>query len=749
LSMQRIRLRMSKKQAEGVTLRVARAHHQSEVGLGRARIDSQTRKRLDVEVGEIIEIVGKKKTAAKVFRASNEDEGLGVIRIDGMIRGNAGVSIGEKVVVDKVSAQPASKVVVAPKIPHGKRVRFGQGVEGLFKKGLLNRALVKGDEIIIPNIALMGGFLPFVVVSTTPNGIVQVNEPTELSVKTEPVEVTQIERPSVTYEDIGGLEEELQRIREMIELPLKHPEVFSRLGIDPPKGVLLFGPPGTGKTLIARAVANEAGANFYAIQGPEIMSKYYGQSEERLREVFAESEKNSPSVIFIDELDSIAPRRDEVQGEVERRVVAQLLTLMDGLTARGNVIVIAATNREDAIDPALRRPGRFDREIEIGVPTVASRQEIMQIHTRGMPLDETVRMDHIANITHGFVGADLASLAREAAMKCLRRHLPEIDLGKPIPTDILEKMRVTANDFADALREIEPSAMREVFVEIPKATWDDVGGLDEIKRELHEAVEMPLEDPSSFVRMGIRPPKGVLLFGAPGTGKTLIARALATECKANFISIKGPEIMSKWVGESEKAVRMIFKKAKQVSPSIVFLDEIDAIAPKRGGHYDSGVTERIVNQLLTSMDGLEDMENVFVIAATNRPDIVDPALLRPGRFDKLVLMPLPDEDTRLKILQVHAKDMPLEKVDLAALAKMLEGYVGADIENLCREAGLAALRKDKAAKKVTMEHFEEALAAVKPSTTPDTAKQYENIFRQMKTAISKKTEEDLGLGYYR
>lgn len=740
---------MSKKQAEGVTLRVARAHHQSEVGLGRARIDSQTRKRLDVEVGEIIEIVGKKKTAAKVFRASNEDEGLGVIRIDGMIRGNAGVSIGEKVVVDKVSAQPASKVVVAPKIPHGKRVRFGQGVEGLFKKGLLNRALVKGDEIIIPNIALMGGFLPFVVVSTTPNGIVQVNEPTELSVKTEPVEVTQIERPSVTYEDIGGLEEELQRIREMIELPLKHPEVFSRLGIDPPKGVLLFGPPGTGKTLIARAVANEAGANFYAIQGPEIMSKYYGQSEERLREVFAESEKNSPSVIFIDELDSIAPRRDEVQGEVERRVVAQLLTLMDGLTARGNVIVIAATNREDAIDPALRRPGRFDREIEIGVPTVASRQEIMQIHTRGMPLDETVRMDHIANITHGFVGADLASLAREAAMKCLRRHLPEIDLGKPIPTDILEKMRVTANDFADALREIEPSAMREVFVEIPKATWDDVGGLDEIKRELHEAVEMPLEDPGSFVRMGIQPPKGVLLFGAPGTGKTLIARALATECKANFISIKGPEIMSKWVGESEKAVRMIFKKAKQVSPSIVFLDEIDAIAPKRGGHYDSGVTERIVNQLLTSMDGLEDMENVFVIAATNRPDIVDPALLRPGRFDKLVLMPLPDEDTRLKILQVHAKDMPLEKVDLAALAKMLEGYVGADIENLCREAGLAALRKDKAAKKVTMEHFEEALAAVKPSTTPDTAKQYENIFRQMKTAISKKTEEDLGLGYYR
>jgi len=749
LSMQGIKLRMSKKQAEGVTLRVARAHHQSEVGLGRARIDSQTRKKLDVDVGEIIEIVGKKRTAAKVFRAANEDEGLGIIRIDGMIRGNAAVSIGEKVVVNKVSTQAAAKVIVAPKIPHGKRVKFGQGVEGLFKKGLLNRALVKGDEIIIPNIALMGGFLPFVVVSTTPSGIVQVGEATELSVKTEPVEVTQLERPSVTYEDIGGLEEELQRIREMIELPLKHPEVFSRLGIDPPKGVLLFGPPGTGKTLIARAVANEAGANFYAIQGPEIMSKYYGQSEERLREVFAESEKNSPSVIFIDEIDSIAPRRDEVQGEVERRVVAQLLTLMDGLTARGNVIVIAATNREDAIDPALRRPGRFDREIEIGVPTVTGRQEIMQIHTRGMPLDETVMMEHMANITHGFVGADLASLAREAAMKSLRRYLPEIDLGKPIPAEILEKMKVTGQDFADALKEIEPSAMREVFVEIPKATWGDVGGLDEVKRELYEAVEMPLEDPGSFVRMGIRPPKGVLLFGAPGTGKTLIARALATECKANFISIKGPEIMSKWVGESEKAVRMIFKKAKQVSPSIVFLDEVDAIAPKRGGHHDSGVTERIVNQLLTSMDGLEDMENVFVMAATNRPDIVDPALLRPGRFDKLVLIPIPDEATRLKILQVHAKNMPLEKVDLPALAKVLEGYVGADMENLCREAGLAALRKNRTATKVTMEHFEAALAVVKPSTTPDTAKYYENMFRQMKTAISKKTEEDLGLGYYR
>ena len=732
-----------------MSLRVARAHHQSEVGLGRARIDSVTRRDLGVDVGGIIEIVGKKKTAAKIFRAAHEDEGLGIIRIDGMIRGNAGVSIGEKVIVKKADAQIGQKIVVAPKIPQGKRVRFGQGVEGLFKKGLLNRALVKGDEIVIPNIALMSGFLPFVVVSTTPTGIVQVTEATELSVKTEPVEVTQLERPSVTYEDIGGLEEELQRIREMIELPLKHPEVFSRLGIDPPKGVLLYGPPGTGKTLIARAVANEAGANFYSIQGPEIMSKFYGQSEERLREIFTEAEKNAPSVIFIDELDSIAPKRDEVHGEVERRIVAQLLTLMDGLTTRGYVIVIAATNRDEAIDPALRRPGRFDREIEIGVPTVPGRQEILQIHTRGMPLEEGVKLEHIAKITHGFVGADLASLAREAAMKSLRRYLPEIDLEKPIPTEVLEKMKVTPGDFTEALKEIEPSAMREVFVEVPRVSWDDVAGLDEVKKELHEAIEMPLEEPESFTRMGISPPRGVLLFGAPGTGKTLIARAIANESKANFISIKGPEIMSKWVGESEKAVRMIFKKAKQVSPSIVFLDEIDSIAPRRGGSYDSGATERVVNQLLTSMDGLEDMENVFVIAATNRPDMVDPALLRPGRFDKLMLIPVPDEKARLKILQVHTKNMPLHNVDLPALSMKLDGYVGADIENLCREAALCALRKSKTASKVTQEHFDEALAQIKPSTDSETIRFYETLFRQMKTAISKKTKDDLTLGYYR
>jgi len=470
--------------ADSVVLKVESAQHQSEVGLGRARIDTQTRKELNVDMGDFIEIVGKRKTAAKVFRASNEDEGRGVISIDGMIRSNAGVSIGEKVTVVKADTQPAAKVVVAPKIPPGKRVRFGPGVEELFKKGLTNRPLVKGDAMIIPNIALMGGFLPFIVISTQPGGVVVVGGHTELVVKTEPMDAAEVTSTAVTYDDVGGLEDELKRVREIIELPLKHPELFDRLGIDAPKGVLLYGPPGTGKTLIAKAVASESGANFYSIQGPEIMSKYYGQSEEKLREKFEEAEKTAPSIVFIDEIDSIAPKREEVSGETERRVVAQMLTLMDGLGGRGQVIVIGATNREDAIDPALRRPGRFDREIEIGVPTLKGRKEIMQIHTRGMPLAEDVDLDMLAGVTHGYVGADLASLAREAAMKCLRRHVPEFDLDKPVPPAVLERMRVTQDDFRDALREVEPSAMREVAVEIPNVSWSDVGGLEETKRLL-------------------------------------------------------------------------------------------------------------------------------------------------------------------------------------------------------------------------------------------------------------------------
>ncbi|MCU0861302.1 MAG: CDC48 family AAA ATPase, partial [Methanomassiliicoccales archaeon] len=574
---------------------------------------------------------------------------------------------------------------------------------------------------------LMGNFIPFVVVQTAPTGVVLVGDHTELTVKTEVMEQKASVAPSVTYDDVGGLEEELQRVREMIELPLKHPELFDRLGIDPPKGVLLYGPPGTGKTLIAKAVANEAGAAFFSIQGPEIISKYYGQSEEKLREKFEEAEKNAPSIIFVDELDSIAPRREDVHGEVERRVVAQLLTLMDGLGGRGQVIVIGATNREDAIDPALRRPGRFDREIEIGVPTRDGRKEILEIHTRGMPLGEDVTLDHLASVTHGYVGADLMALAREAAMKCLSRFVPELELGKPIPVEMLERIKVTQGDFDDALKELEPSAMREVLVEVPKVTWDDVGGLEDVKRQLREVIEMPLENPAAFKRMGIRPAKGVLLYGPPGTGKTLLAKAVANESKANFISIKGPEIMSKWVGESEKAVRQAFKKAKQVAPSVLFLDEIDSIAPRRGSASDTNVTERVVNQLLTSMDGMETLEKVTVIAATNRPDIIDPALLRPGRFDRMVLIPVPDGKSRLAILSVHTKGMPIRNVDLEALSDRIEGFVGADIENLCREAAMVALREQKDAEIVEMRHFEAALKTVRPSVDKDIMKQYESI----------------------
>jgi len=740
---------------EKVVLKVAEAP-QSDVGLGRARVDTKTRMALGLDVGEIVEIIGKKSTSAKIFRVMQEDEGKGIIRIDGLVRRNVGCSIGDRVEAKKAEVLTAERVTIAPIISEGHRISFGQGIENFAKRGLLKRPLMKGDVVIVPGIALMGGALPFMVVKTTPKGVVQINDETIIEMKEEPVREGEVLTPAVTYEDIGGLKEELLKVREMIELPLKHAELFERLGINPPKGVLLYGPPGTGKTLIAKAVANEAGANFYSIQGPEIMSKYYGQSEERLREKFDEAQKNAPSVLFIDELDSIAPRREEVTGEVERRVVAQLLTLMDGLSDRGQVIVIAATNREEAIDPALRRGGRFDREIEIGVPDRIGRKEILQIHSRGMPIegneeDRENLLTELANVTHGFVGADMAALAREAAMRTLRRYLPEIDLDKPIPSEILEKMRVTPGDFKEALKEVEPSAMREVLVEIPHTTWDDVGGLEDLKAKLKEAVEMPLKDPESFKRMGITPPRGILLYGAPGTGKTLIAKAVATESESNFISIKGPEVMSKWVGESEKAVRMIFKKARQVAPCIVFLDEIDAIAHRRGGgEGDSGVTERVVNQLLTSMDGLESREGVLVIAATNRPDMVDPALLRAGRFDKLILVPVPDERTRLEILKVHTKSMPLDgDVSISELAKEIEGYTGADIEGLCREAALSALRENRKAKKVSMKHFEEAKKSVHPSMDEETARVYERMGQEMEKGISKKEREEISMGYYR
>ncbi|HDO19624.1 MAG TPA: AAA family ATPase [Thermoplasmatales archaeon] len=730
-----------------VYLKVAEAFQQ-DVGYGRARLDTQTRIELDLAIGDIVEIEGGKVTAATVWRAHPSDEGKNIIRIDNLTRKNAKVSIGDSVKVRKAVVKDAVEVTLAPLISEGQQIQFGPGIEGLVRKGLLKRPIVKGDTVIVPGIALFGSALPFGIINTSPKGIVMITEETRLIVKEEAPSLRELEAPKVSYEDIGGLHEELRKVREMIELPLKHPELFDRLGIDPPKGVLLYGPPGTGKTLIARAVANESGASFYTINGPEIMSKFYGQSEENLRKVFEEAEKNAPSIIFIDEIDAIAPKRSEVHGEVERRVVSQLLTLLDGLKGRGKVIVIAATNLPDAIDPALRRPGRFDREIRIGVPDRNGRKEILQIHTRGMPKGEDVDLDYLADITHGFVGADLAALAREAAMNGLRRYLPEIDLEKPIPTHVLEKMVVTMDDFKKALQGIEPSAIREFFVEVPKVTWNDIGGLDEIKQNLIEAVEWPLTKPEVFKRMGIRPPRGILLYGPPGTGKTLLAKAVANESNANFLSIKGPEILSKWVGESEKAIRELFKRAKQVAPTVVFLDEIDAIAPRRGTYSGSHVTESIVNQLLTSIDGLESMEGVIIIGATNRPDIIDPGLIRPGRFDRLLLVPAPDKAARLEILKIHTRGMPLAKdVSLEELAERTDGYSGADIEALCREAAMNALRENEDAKEVKLKHFEEAFKVVRGTLTKEVIDYYKRIEEELGKKIAKKDKRELEIQY--
>ncbi|MCG2825400.1 MAG: CDC48 family AAA ATPase [Thermoplasmatales archaeon] len=729
-----------------VILKVAEAFPQ-DVGHGRARMDRFSRNKIGVSTGDIISISGKKETVAIVWRAMPEDEGKNLVRIAGLVRGNANVSLGDRVIIKKADVKPAEKLIMAPVISEYQKIQFGHGIENVVKKGMLGRPATKGDSVIIPGIALFGNSLPFRVANTVPKGIVQVTDETDVVVKEEPVKEAEI-ISKVTYEDIGGLKNELQKVREMIELPLKHPEMFDRLGIEPPKGVLLHGPPGTGKTLIAKAVANESGASFHSILGPEIVSKFYGQSEENLRKTFEEAQKTAPSIVFIDEIDSIAPKREEVSGEVERRIVAQLLTLMDGLKGRGKVIVIAATNRPDAVESALRRPGRFDREIVIGVPDRNGRKEILQVHTRSMPLSKDFNIDYLADVTHGFVGADLAALAREAAMKTLRRYLPDIDLEKPIPADVLEKMEVTMDDFKNALKGIEPSALREVFIETPNVKWDDVGGLENTKQKLKEVVEWPLKNAEAFKRMGIKPPKGILLFGAPGTGKTLLAKAVATESEANFISVKGPELISKWVGESEKALREIFKKAKQASPSIVFLDELDAIAPMRGyGAGESRVAERMVNQLLTSMDGMEALENVVVIGATNRPDILDRALLRAGRFDRLILIPVPDKEARLKILNVHTKSMPLKDVSLEELSEKTDGYVGADIESLCREAALISLRENMNAKTVTKKHFEEAIKSVTPSVTDETVKYYERIAKELAGGIIKRKKEDMGIGY--
>jgi transitional endoplasmic reticulum ATPase len=693
---------------------------QHEAGRGRVRIDEDAMEALGISAGDVVEIEGKRKTVAVAWPGYAEDKGKGVIRMDGWTRKNAGVSIGDKVKVRRAEVKPATFVRLAPV---SMTLAVDENFIAYVKKRLLDRPIIEGDVIQIP---VLGQVIHFTVTNIKPKGVVVVTDKTQLKILERPVDTGKI--PRVTYDDIGDLEEAKQKIREMVELPLRHPELFKRLGIDPPKGILLYGPPGTGKTLLAKAVANETDAYFIAINGPEIMSKFYGESEQRLREIFEEAKEHAPAIIFIDEIDAIAPKREEVTGEVEKRVVAQLLALMDGLEARGDVIVIGATNRPNAVDPALRRPGRFDREIEIGIPDKRGRLEILKVHTRSMPLAKDVDLEKLAEITHGYVGADIAALCREAAMKALRRVLPKIDLEREeIPVEVLETIEVTMEDFMNAYREITPSALREIEVEVPTVRWTDIGGLEEVKQQLREAVEWPLKYPDSFRRLGIDPPKGILLYGPPGTGKTLLAKAVATESEANFVSIKGPEVFSKWVGESERAVRELFRKARQVAPSIIFIDEIDALAPMRGlVSTDSGVTERVVSQLLTEIDGLERLEGVVVIAATNRPDIIDPALLRPGRFDRLIYVPPPEEKARLEILKVHTRNMPLaEDVDLLEIAKKTEGYTGADIEVLVREAGLLALRENINIDKVYARHFEEALKKVKPSLTQDIIKFYE------------------------
>jgi transitional endoplasmic reticulum ATPase len=708
-------------------LRVGDAR-QRDVGRGIARIDQKTMQKLGLSAGDVIEIAGKRTTSAIAWPAYSEDQDRDIIRIDGFTRKNAGVAINEYVLVRPGKVKDSQSIVLAPV---DMRLNVDEDFTGFVKNRLMDRTFVEGDTTLV---MMLGHAIPFTVTKTRPHGIVRIVPQTALQILSEPVPEAK-GLPRTTYEDIGGLHEEIQRIREMVELPLRHPEIFQRLGIEPPKGVLLHGPPGCGKTLLARAVANESEANFFSINGPEIMSKFYGESEARLREIFQQAQQNAPSIIFIDELDAIAPKREEVTGEVERRVVAQLLALMDGLSGRGNVIVIGATNRPSALDPALRRPGRFDREVEIGVPDKHGRYEILQIHTRGMPLAQDVDLKKLSEMTHGYTGADLASLARETAMKALRRYLPEINLEEErIPPSVLEKMEVRMEDFVNAYREITPTAMREVYIEIPSIHWNEIGGLEQAKQELREAVEWPIKSPEMFKRLGIRPPKGILLIGPPGCGKTLLARAVATESEANFISIKGPEVFSKWVGESEKAIREVFRKARMAAPAVIFFDEFDSLVPRRGmGFGDSGVSERVISQLLTELDGVITLEDVVIIAATNKPDIVDPAVLRPGRFDRLIYVPEPDEKARLEIFKLYTKEMPITKdVDLAELSKTTKNYSGADIEAVCREAAMFALRLDVKSKEVTLPDFQKALEKVNPSILPEMETWYKSFMRQVR-----------------
>ncbi|MFC4552161.1 MULTISPECIES: CDC48 family AAA ATPase [Halorussus] len=737
-----------------------------DAGRGIARLTQAGREELGVEPDDVVTITGRRRTVAKVAGSYKGDE-ADVVRIDGNVRINADVNVDDSVEVEAVDPEPASSITVA--LPDYVILR---GAEPLIHRYLVDRPVIRGDTV---QMRLLGQPFVFLVTKTSPSGPTVITEETEVRIRETPITEEDLRGrqdalPDITYEDIGGLGRELDLIREMIELPLRHPELFRRLGVAPPKGVLLHGPPGTGKTLIAKAVANEVDASFHEISGPEIMSKYYGESEQHLREVFDEAQQDAPAIVFVDEIDSIAPSRDEVTGETERRVVAQLLSLMDGLEARGDVIVIAATNRPDAIDSALRRGGRFDREIEVGVPGREGRLEVLQIHTKGMPLADDVDLEELAEHTHGFVGADLASLARESAMHAIRRVQPDLDMDATvIPADVLESIEVTATDFAEARQEIEPSAMREVYVEVPDVTYDDVGGLDPVKRELVRAVEWPLRYPQLFDKLRTEAPRGVLLYGPPGTGKTLLARAVANASGVNFISVKGPELLDKFVGESERGVREVFQRARQSAPTIIFFDEIDAIALERGGSFDSRVTERVVSQLLTELDGIEALNDVFVMGATNRPDVIDPALLRPGRLEKNIYVPIPDVDARRAIFAVHTRGVPAaDDVDLDALAEETEGYTGGDIEAIVREASMLAMDEvvlalggdgevdetpdeaeiDEAATGLTVshEHFRAALEKVKPSVTDDRREFYEEMVNEL-GGKAQTDADDGGLGF--
>jgi transitional endoplasmic reticulum ATPase len=741
---------MAEPEPKGVQVQVANARAE-DVGKGVVRVSRAVMQTLGVRTGEAVEIIGRRHTAGTAVPPYQEDEGLEIVRLDGLQRANAGATAGERLEIRRADVRPAARVTLAPA---QKNIRLAGSGEGL-RRTFFGRPLVAGDVVstsVYQRAAAPGGIpdevfqqllaqqsyalqeIRLIVVSTNPKGVVRIDETTEIELLPQYTEPKEGRRADVTYDDIGGLGSAIEQVREMVELPLRHPELFQRLGIDPPKGVILHGPPGTGKTLLARAVANESEASFFSIAGPEIMGSHYGESEQRLRDIFQAASQRAPAIIFIDEIDSIAPKREEARGETERRVVAQLLTLMDGLEPRQNVVVIAATNRIDAIDEALRRPGRFDREIVIGVPDEAGRRQILEIHTRGMPLADDVDLNELARTTYGFVGADMSALAREAAMDAVRRVLPQINLREGIPAKVLSSLRVCRGDFERALKRVQPSALREIMIQVPNVTWEDVGGLASVREQLHDGIELPLRHQEAFRRLGIRPAKGFLLFGPPGTGKTLMAKAVARESNANFIATKSSDLLSKWYGESEQQVSRLFARARQVAPTVIFIDEIDGLVPVRGsGLGEPAVTERVVNTILAEMDGLEELQSVVVIGATNRPNLLDPALLRPGRFDELIYVPVPDEPGRLHILRIQTRGMPLgQDVDLEEVARRTKGYTGADLGDIVRRAGLLALRRDLAAGTVGRREFEQALSETRASVTEEMEQDYAMLRERLK-----------------